>query len=370
MPKRYAFELAGEKDDSELRDLIRHIPMDGRVRIVFAKEPSFFAAERIGSLSSEVIACREQETGRIVGFGTRSIRRVFVNGVPKLVGYLASLRGIPEARGRTLLARGYQALKNRHESNGTVPFYFTTILEDNLNAKIVLTSGRAGFPTYQNVGLFNTHTVSTRLHMRKDKSDLQVSNGSSKTLQEIVSFLNRHNSHYLFAPALEISDFLEGGIYPCFHPEHFFVVRQKGELLGVAGLWDQHALKQVVVSGYQKPLRFLRPLYNQASHFTGLPKLPKAGGEIRLCYSTFIAIRNREPDIFVPLLDAMLGVCREHNIPNLVLGFSENDPLNEVIMRIPRHTTLSRIYMVYWEDGKGEIQKIERSMPLLEVATL
>ena len=92
MSSAYSFSLATEKDDEALREIIRSQPMEGSIRIVFQKEPNFFAAEIIGAQNLEVLVCRQPGTGRIVGFGSRSVRRVFVNGKPEEVGYLSSLR--------------------------------------------------------------------------------------------------------------------------------------------------------------------------------------------------------------------------------------------------------------------------------------
>ena len=130
MSSRYSFALATEKDDAELRKIIRNLPMEGSIRIIFQKEPNFFTAERIGAKALEVLLCREQGDERIVGFGSRSVRRVFVNGKPEEIGYLSSLRAIPEVRGGTLLPRAYKALRELHR-DGKVPFYFTTIFDEN-----------------------------------------------------------------------------------------------------------------------------------------------------------------------------------------------------------------------------------------------
>jgi hypothetical protein len=81
--------------------------------------------------------------------GSRSIRCVYIDGKPPTrVGYLSMLRGITEAPGNIALARGYRYLQTLH-ADGAVPFYFTTVLDDNTTAKALLTSGRARLPVYK-----------------------------------------------------------------------------------------------------------------------------------------------------------------------------------------------------------------------------
>lgn len=370
MSKQFLFDLATEKDDAELRGLARGLAMEGPMRIAFAKEPNFFAAERVGSVSLDVIACREQESRRIVGFGTRSVRRVFINGIPRFIGYLASLRGIPEVRGRTLLARAYKTLRQFHESDKRVPFYFTTILDDNKLATRVLTSGRAGLPTYKEVGLVHTYMVSARSRVRMPESSLIVRRGSFEMLEKIVLFLNQYNAQYQFAPAFEISDFLENNFFPGFRPEDFLLVFCGNELLGVAGIWNQRAVKQVLVAGYDKRLKKLRPFYNLGAWLRRVPSLPKSGDEVRVCYGAFVAIKDRNPEFLLPLLNAFTLECRRRQYSSILLGLNEQDPLNEVVRSASYRTIRSRVYGVFWEDGKPEIERLDDRMTHLEIATL
>src|SRR2546427_4471495 len=50
----------------------------------------FFLAEQAGNLASQVIACKDRQTGEIVGMGSRSVRSVYINGRPEHIGYLRS----------------------------------------------------------------------------------------------------------------------------------------------------------------------------------------------------------------------------------------------------------------------------------------
>ncbi len=83
---RFEFALAEEADDGELRDLLRHISMPGNITLSFLREPSFFLAEQAGSITGQVIVCKDRQKGQIVGMGSRSIRCVYIDGKPARVG--------------------------------------------------------------------------------------------------------------------------------------------------------------------------------------------------------------------------------------------------------------------------------------------
>ena len=369
MSSAYSFSLATEKDDEALREIIRSQPMEGSIRIVFQKEPNFFAAEIIGAQNLEVLVCRQPGTGRIVGFGSRSVRRVFVNGKPEEVGYLSSLRAIPEVRGGTLLPRAYKALRELHQ-DGKVPFYFTTIFEENEIARRTLTSGRAGIPTYQDVGGLNTYIVSvSSCKKRVVEFDGTVARGSERIIPELVEFMNGYNSRFQFAPHFEAQDF-KNGLFSEFVPENFYVARIGKSIVGVAGVWDQSKIKQTVVGGYNQKLTYLRPFYNMYAALVGKPQLPRIGESIRLFYVSFVAFEPQNPEILRMLLRHIYYDWNSSGYSYFVIGFNESDPLSRALSDFRYRIMKSRIYAVYWEDGKKKVEEFDNRLPHLEIATL
>src|ERR1051325_6536319 len=137
MPSQFQFELAGRGDDADLRHVLSGPPMAGRIAVGFRREPSWFDAAVVDGHTRQVVACRDTMTGRIIGFGCRSLRELYVNGRATTVGYLSSLRLLPEHRSLGLVARGYAYFRRLH-ADGRTPFYLTTIAEGNEMALRIL----------------------------------------------------------------------------------------------------------------------------------------------------------------------------------------------------------------------------------------
>src|SRR5262245_37469483 len=97
---RYRIELATPAADADLRHIMAQTPMEGQIAVSFRREPSWFAAAVVDGRERQVVVCRDTESGRLVGFGSRSVREVYVNGAPATVGYLSSLRLLAEHRNR------------------------------------------------------------------------------------------------------------------------------------------------------------------------------------------------------------------------------------------------------------------------------
>src|SRR5437763_13525040 len=86
---QYRFDLAAAADDGDLRRVLAETPMPGRIAVSFRREPSYFAAAVVDGRFRQVIAARDRDDARIVGFGARSVGERYVNGRPTPVGYLS-----------------------------------------------------------------------------------------------------------------------------------------------------------------------------------------------------------------------------------------------------------------------------------------
>ena len=153
-------EIAGPAHDEELRRLLRETAMPGTISVSMEREPDFFLGASIeGDCHDTVVARLEGEQARLVGLGTRSVHHAFINGEARRLGYLGQVRVDPGfRRGMTVLKRGFGKLKEIHDADD-VPFYTTTIVEDNVAARQVLTRGWKGLPTYRERERFVTLVI-------------------------------------------------------------------------------------------------------------------------------------------------------------------------------------------------------------------
>jgi hypothetical protein len=101
---KFEFALATPNDDAQLRQRMADDWMEGTISVSFRREPNYFHGCNVQGETVQVIKCTEQETGRIIGLGSRLISKAFINGEIKPLGYLADLRGHPEYRRGTLFA--------------------------------------------------------------------------------------------------------------------------------------------------------------------------------------------------------------------------------------------------------------------------
>ena len=234
---RYQIELATPADDADLRRILADTPMAGRIAVSFCREPSYFDAAVVDGRYRQVIAARDLTTGQLVGFGTRSLRNVYVNGRPETIGYLGTLRLLAEHRRRGLVARGFAFLHKLHE-DGRTPMYLTTIAEGNDLALDPLTSGRGGLPIYHHAGTL--HTLAVPRGAVRAKHNVDIRPATQADLEEILAFFNRDGPKRQFFPCYEEADFFRpDGLLRGLRPEDLLLAHRGGELVGTMAAWDQ-----------------------------------------------------------------------------------------------------------------------------------
>lgn len=368
MSSGFKFRLAGETEDGALRAVLRQASMPGSVSLTFGREPSFFIAEQAGSMKHQTLIYQDQGSGKITGIGSRSIRRLYVDGIEKTIGYLGSLRLLTEERSSMTLVRGYKFLRTLH-GDGEVPYYFTTILDENKYAQQILESGRAGMPTYIPVGILVTYLIPIRKKVSR-KLRQEVLSCDESTLPQAHECLNQWNSRYQFAPAYTLGDISGNtGLLPNFSPKDFYVCKKGNEVVGTIGVWDQQSFKQTIVTDYSAKMKVVRPFYNGLARLRGRPTLPSVGESIKFVQAPFVSSKDGNPEVFESLIDKVCADWSGRGHDYLLVGLAEGNKLTETARRLASRELKSKIYLVHWPDEKVDLPKNGR-LAHVEVATL
>ena len=370
MPSRYLIEPATPEDDGALRALLRSAFMDGPIRLSLQREPDFFVGAEIGNLATTVIVARDTSTGAVVSTAGRAIRRAFIDGSEGTLGYLSALRTRDDARKTALLARGYRHIRLQH-ADGLVPYYVTTILDGNEEARRILTSGRAGLPAYVPYGRLRTYMLPLYGLRRRIRGGGVTRGAAPEALSGALACLNRSNADFQFAPVYRLEDFgadsrmlhglSAGDLYLCFRGR---------EIAGTMAVWNQNGFKQSVVAGYSRSLAAIRPALSLAARFGLAPRLPRKGQSLPCLYAALLSSRDSDVAVFQDLLDAVLTDWTNAGYAYLLLGVCDRHPFSPIVEKRSVMTISSGIYVVYWPDSKPDRLPSTDRIPHLEVATL
>lgn len=368
---RLDFELATPADDADLRRLLRENPIAGSISLSFEREPCYFDAAAVEGPIHQTIVARESDSGHVIAFGNRSVRPLFVNGQVQDIGYMSQLRvnpmygkGLYLARG---LAGGFKKYHDLHQ-DGRAPFYLMSVIEDNLPARRLLTSGLPEYPHAREYARMFTYAIYPGRRKRELPlpASRRIVRGDEKYASEIVDWLNRNHSRKQFAPHWTCDSLF----FPNLSPADFFIALDGDRLVGCLACWDQAAFKQTVVRGYSGSLKRWRKLINMFSRFDIAPYLPAPNTALRYSYASHIAVDQDDPEIFNALLRAMYYYNHEQRYDYFTIGLAESNPFRRIVETFRPLTYISQIYLVDWDDGGGSLASIDQRVPGLEIALL
>ncbi len=369
---RYRFREAVDSDDAPIRELLRIRPMDGLIRLALTREPDARIAAAAEGERHLALVLEDTHEKRLMSIASRSVRRVFLGGEERLVGYLGQLRAVEGACALRRLVAGYSRMALAHQAD-EVSFDLTAILADNRPARRLLERGLPGLPRYRPLDEVETLVVATGRAKRR-KAVPGVRRLSTRDRPALIAFLRREMRRYAFGPVWRAEDFRPQGRLRNLSIEDTFAVEDGGRFVAVGALWDQREYKQAVVTGYAPWLRALRPLANVALASVGQPLLPPPGSVLPMAFLTAFAVADDAPEPAFLLVEALRREARDRGLGQLVFTLAQPHPLREPLRkRFAARPFRSILYTVHW-DGLGVAGDLSHAtgtaLPFVEAALL
>ena len=340
-----SIQTATPADDAALRHLLRATPLPGKIRVSLEREPSW---------SEGQLDCLHHDTainyqgGQPAACGSRILRRAWWQGQAADTAYLADLRVHPDYQNRAgrLLQQGFRHLEARAAARPAAVTW-TAIFEENHHAREILTSGRAGLPTYTDRGRLICPAFPVRPRMpAPDTPGLTWDTGTFDDLPAIAAFLTARQKHRPLAPVHRAEDFAAGTRWPGLSPGHFLLARRDGRLAGVIAVWDQRAFRQVHIQKVSGSLRFARWIYRPIARVFGWTGVPPDHSILSLAHASFLAVEDDEPALARQLILAAQAAASRRRIQWLCLCLHESDPLAAALKGMPFLSSHGRLYQV------------------------
>jgi hypothetical protein len=245
-------------------------------------------------------------------------------------------------------------------------------MEENTVARDILTSERAGLPTYHEIGQYHTLAIPV---IRRRKSTLpagvRIVTGRAVGSEAIATFLQEIGPHRQCFPIYTAQDFTQStGVLRGLALDDIFVAVAGDTIAGTLACWNQLPFRQHIVAGYHGIFAWIRPGINMVSSLFGCRLLPDHDSPVRCRLGACLAIRDDDPAILRALLRHVLCAEESRDYDYLFIGMAVNDPLLPTAGE-PWHLTLrSRVYAVSWHDGGNAKCALDGRIPYLELGSL
>jgi len=357
------------RDDVQICAQIRRNSMPGRISLTTDCAPSFFTAIEVEGYAHRVIVAESDD--QIVGVGLMSKRRMFLNGIPADVGYISSLRSDKSIRNKTALVRGNHLMKQWHNEGFDVPFYLCAIMQDNLAARNVLTSGRAGLPASKDVGTLYIAAIPLfKRRCPRPPAGIRVVRGSVVGAVRIAEFMHRIGSEKQFYPVYTADDIIsDQKILRGLGLDDFYVAITEDQIIGVIACWNQLPFRRTLVTGYSGSMRLLKHFIAPLTKILHMAPIPSPGEPLRNVFAACIAIAGNNQSIFELLLNTILHHEYDTGKVFLAVALMEGDPLLSVLRKYLHIPTRSCIYAMAW-NGLDALAELDGRVPYIELSGL
>ena len=324
------FSVMTEADNAEVLDLINSTSVKGDIEVSFTKEPDYLKAMKV--CADDVQAVIGKVNGKVEILGTRSLKKVYINGNEETLGYLSDLKISGNAKKIHALSDGFRFMKTLMD-DGRAKLHIATIIEDNKQGKIALTwaNKNSKVPNFYDLGIMNTYFILPFLPKPVMKN-IEIIRGSEEILDDIVKFLNTEGRKKQFYPVYSKEYFLN---LPNFKLEDFYIAIQNGIITGVVAKWEQTPFKQVIIKHYHNRWMWLKKLTGNI--------LPKEDEPIKQFYLSFIAVKDDNNCIFEALLNKIYNDNRKYRYFSLILH--SKDTLNSSLKKFFSIKYKSRLYV-------------------------
>ncbi|WP_155370996.1 GNAT family N-acetyltransferase [Catellatospora vulcania] len=305
-------------DNAALVDLASRCAMEGDLSLCIDRRPDFFALNRIAGDAWRV-GVVDGDDGPIACVAAAR-RMAYLDGEPAPLGYVGDLKVHPAHRRRgtaRVLAQWAQAAAR--ELAGPDAPLIGTVLAGNDAVEMLR---RQVEPGVRRRATIRSHSIDLLTRRRLPTTDLTVSVAGPADEPDMVALWRRVAASRQFAPVC--------ASFPLAQPdvEYLLARRPGGEPAGFVGLWNQHDIKQMRVTGYSPRLAAARVGFNLAAPLLRAPRLPRTGQE--LSYRTVVNPCASDPETLRTLVrHACNRLHGQHSF--LTIGLDVRDPLAQAL---------------------------------------
>lgn len=356
--------------NTRILDILSSSPIETNfLKLHFDKSPDFFVTGKLWSNNCTYYGIFKN--GILAGFGMHLKYQGVVNAEIHGISYFGNFCIDRKFRNQGLfkLLADYM-LKGLHEDT---EFSFCLVLKGNRSAEKYFSPGRkilTSMPYYKNVSTYETRNILiTRKRKENKKYNIRRCHISDTKL--IVNFLKTEYDNRILCPVLNEKIFVDKNLdRPGLKINDYLIAFEKGEVVGVCGVWDTSLFKRTRILEYGKNFLWIRLLYQLVAGMFRYPGLPRPGGIIKEVYLTNIAIKNRDPEVLKSLLSRVYSVYRKKKYNLIIFGSYKGDILLNAASSFFSRSLYSNIYFTSKNENMVQNGSIDFSQPYIDISLI
>lgn len=352
--------LAAAEDNPGLLALTKATPMPGAIGLRIDRDPDFF---RLLSLRGEGRVLVEESEGEIRGCISISRRPVWAAGSRRTLWYVGDLKVHPRHRKPGVGARlALAALEHLRDRGADL---LTCVVAEGNHQALPFLEGRLELPAFRSLGRLRVHlTFSAPGSPSPRYRVLEARPADARELEALFSETMRQ---YELAPVLLEEEWRRA---MALDPDVCLVLKvlKEGEIRAAGWLFDVAWAKRHVVTslplGISALAGPLRPLGRLSPAF----RIPRAGEAVSLLCLRHLAVKQGDQGALAALIREARRRAYRRDVPFLIYGVHQRDPLRSVFRRIPHLTMGSELFLASLRGDAGLVEAVARGIPVEDYA--
>ncbi len=362
----------GREYNEEMLNILRNSPMvsDG-ISLCLDRSPDMFLVPELFFDEFKAFGFFKEE--KLAGFGMICEKEVYVNGVPKLVGYFANLYVKKEARKLGWLYKASKPLFG--EIMQKTNLGFATTVQGNRATESMIGRRISKFPMMPysaSIGLYLIKNILVTFRKSENiavKRGVEVRTAREDDLGAIAELLNNEYKTRLFGNVLsreKLSELI--ATRPGFDIGDYYVAEQNGDILGVCSAWDVKGIRKIRVTEYHKQFLWAYRAYSIFRPVFRFPKLPRRGEAFKEIIVNDFACHNRDPEILEILLIHVYNKARKSGYNMIQVGSYAGDPILKATKPFFTQALYSHIVAGASDQSLILDNKIDITRPFIDIA--
>ncbi|PKM96479.1 MAG: hypothetical protein CVU84_01855 [Firmicutes bacterium HGW-Firmicutes-1] len=331
--------LASVDDSEQILKIYECEEFDGNISVMYTRRPNPYLSFLQEGDQVMLLVIHDHVADILCAVGCCVMREAYVHGEIKRVGYLTSLKILPEYRKKIpYIARVYQFIYEH--TKHLVDYYYTTILIENISVQKMLEKKRKNMPSYHFKGLYTVYCFKTGKYIADKIYKLEC--GYTEKLEAFYE--NNTKKWSLFPSDLCLKAFPEDAIYT--------LQDETGEILAACVLWNQQAHKQYIVTAYKGIYKYLQgfPLT-----WFGYPNLPKCNQVANYANYHMLCVKDNNVEIASYFIQKIAE--KEQGYDFLMIGLFKNHYVTTLFQELKHIKYQSKFYEVNWEESLAPLEK-------------
>jgi hypothetical protein len=333
MSSRFKSEIVHKNNNEELNKFFSQKDnSSGNIQIRLDYRPDIWPAIKVHGTENDIIIVHDTERDQIAGTIICSHKKCYFHGELHDTVYISGLKVGNEYK--RSFASGYllKTFKSYCLGNEVKTCFFSA-QANNKSALQFFAKSNDLMPICTQMGVITTYVFKKRFFIDSSLSGYKVRFANQADVTDIIRFIKSEAKSRANLPNYTSEELSKGsGRLKGFKINELVVAKDKDEVVGILGIWDQTKYRRWLVHNYSLPVRILKPFINILAKLMRYPTLSPINHRFSFKILSLMIYKNNTPGLFEQMFNYIMNQETEKGA-NYSITLHSASPLNSLFKK-------------------------------------